>query len=66
MADNADNQRISTSEVIMFSLISLYFAYRRDVVTAERYIAALEKTAPADTVVADVREDEQIQLPLAA
>ncbi len=66
MADNADMQRIPTIEVTMFSLISLYFAYRRDVVTAERYVAALNKVAPADTVVADIREEEQIQLPLAA
>lgn len=66
MTDNADTQRIPTTEVTMFSLISLYFAYRRDVVTAERYVAALNKVAPADTVVVEVREDEQIQLPLAA
>ena len=29
----------------MFSLIALYFAYRRDVVTAERYIAGLTPAA---------------------
>ncbi len=50
----------------MFSLISLYFAYRRDVVTAERYVAALNKTAPADNIAVEDHEDEQIQLPLAA
>lgn len=66
MTDNADTQRIPITEVTMFSLISLYFAYRRDVVTAERYVAALHTAAPADTVVADIRDDEQIQLPLAA
>lgn len=66
MTDNADTQRIPITEVTMFSLISLYFAYRRDVITAERYVAALNKVAPADAVVADIREEEQIQLPLAA
>ncbi|MEA3543100.1 MAG: hypothetical protein U9R77_13420 [Pseudomonadota bacterium] len=49
----------------MFSLISLYFAYRRDVVTAERYIAGLNL---AETPVADgvtpIEADEP--LPLAA
>lgn len=49
----------------MFSLISLYFAYRRDVVVAERYVAALDTTVPADTVTPEIYE-EQIQLPLAA
>ncbi len=38
----------------MFSLLSLYFAYRRDVVMAENYVAGLVdqgvKVAPADTV----------------
>lgn len=29
----------------MFSLISLYFAYRRDVVQAERFLAALDNKA---------------------
>ncbi|WP_179042414.1 hypothetical protein [Sphingobium lactosutens] len=49
----------------MFSLLSLYFAYRRDVVSAERYIAALNRTkAPVadDVTPAPVEE----QLPLAA
>ena len=33
----------------MFSLLSLYFAARRDVVLAERYMPALaDKAAPAD------------------
>lgn len=33
----------------MFSLISLYFSYRRDVVLAERYVAGLAaKPIPAD------------------
>lgn len=49
----------------MFSLLSLYFAYRRDVVTAERYMAGLAKTqAPvADDVTPTPIEE---QLPLAA
>ena len=51
----------------MFSLLMLYFAYRRDVVSAERYIAALNwmnELAPvADNVTpTPVREE----LPLAA
>lgn len=49
----------------MFSLISLYFAYRRDVVTAERYVAGLTKTqAPVADTVAPIQIEEQ--LPLAA
>ena len=53
-------------EVIpMFSLISLYFAYRRDVVTAERYIAGLTLAeAPVVDSVAPIDADEP--LPLAA
>ena len=53
-------------EVIpMFSLISLYFAYRRDVVTAERYIAGLNLAeAPVAGSVAPIDADEP--LPLAA
>lgn len=49
----------------MFSLLSLYFAYRRDVLTAERYIAGLAKgQAPvADDVTPVPMEAE---LPLAA
>lgn len=51
----------------MFSLISLYFAYRRDVVSAERYIAALNKTK-AQPAVADTVTPIQVEerLPLAA
>lgn len=49
----------------MFSLLSLYFAYRRDVVSAERYIAALHKAdAPVADDVTPVPVEEQ--LPLAA
>lgn len=48
----------------MFSLLSLYFAYRRDVVAAERYVAALaDKAVPADTVTPTPVEEE---LPIAA
>jgi hypothetical protein len=36
----------------MFSLMSLYFAYRRNVVVAERYMPALdEKAAPVEAIV---------------
>lgn len=50
---------------IMFSLISLYFAYRRDVVTAERYIAGLNLAeAPVADSVTPIEADEP--LPLAA
>lgn len=39
----------------MFSLIALYFSYRRDVVAAERYIAGLaEKPAASAAVAAPV------------
>lgn len=51
----------------MFSLIALYFSYRRDVVSAERYIAALNKTkapAPVADNVTPVLVEER--LPLAA
>lgn len=51
----------------MFSLLSLYFSYRRDVVAAERYIAALNKikaTAPVADDVTPVPAEEE--LPLAA
>jgi hypothetical protein len=36
----------------MFSLISLYFAYRRDVVLAERYVAGLSTDVSQKTVAA--------------
>ncbi|MDF0543389.1 hypothetical protein PX699_13610 [Sphingobium sp. H39-3-25] len=36
----------------MFSLISLYFAYRRDVVLAERYVSGLSNDASQKTVAA--------------
>jgi hypothetical protein len=56
-------------EVFMFSLISLYFASRRDVVVAERYIAGLVD-APAKAadapVSATTAATEAKPLPLAA
>ncbi|EAT08565.1 MULTISPECIES: hypothetical protein [Sphingomonadaceae] len=49
----------------MFSLIALYFAYRRDVVTAERYIAGLTPAAaPVEQEASPVVLDTP--LPLAA
>lgn len=33
----------------MFSLISLYFSYRRDVVLAERYVAGLAEKAARES-----------------
>ncbi|MEC3910270.1 hypothetical protein U5A82_07175 [Sphingobium sp. CR2-8] len=48
---------------MMFSLLSLYFAYRRDVVTAERYMVGLSTQPVADDVT-PVHEEER--LPLAA
>lgn len=49
----------------MFSLISLYFAYRSDVVTAERYMAGLTKTStPVVDNVTPIQHEER--LPLAA
>lgn len=52
---------------MMFSLISLYFSYRRDVVSAERYIAALHKTKATAPVADDVTPvPVEEQLPLAA
>jgi hypothetical protein len=36
----------------MFSLISLYFASRRDILLAERYVAGLTETPPAAAPVA--------------
>ena len=45
----------------MFSLIALYFAYRRDVVTAERYIAGLNLAeAPVVDSVAPIDADEPL------
>ncbi|PNU04929.1 hypothetical protein [Novosphingobium guangzhouense] len=41
----------------MFSLISLYFSYRRDVLLAERYVAGLaEKPVAADAALAPKAE----------
>jgi hypothetical protein len=49
----------------MFSLLSLYFSYRRDVVTAERYIAGLAKAqSPVVDNVTPMPIEER--LPLAA
>jgi len=54
----------------MFSLMSLYFAYRRDVVVAERYMPALsqgqEAQEPAVSVEATVEAPAASELPLAA
>ncbi len=49
----------------MFSLLSLYFAYRRDVIAAERHMAGLVRTeAPVADTVAPTPVEER--LPLAA
>lgn len=49
----------------MFSALSLYFAYRRDVVTAERHMSGLSRAqAPVVDDVTPVPVEEQ--LPLAA
>lgn len=48
----------------MFSLMSLYFAYRRDVVVAERHMPALAQ-APEQRVVAAETAPAR-ELPLAA
>jgi hypothetical protein len=51
--------------IAMFSLIALYFAYRRDVVTAERHMDAL--TPAAAPVAQDARPVVlDTPLPLAA
>lgn len=47
----------------MFSLISLYFAYRRDIVMAERYVAGLDQPAVEP---AAAPQPERTELPLAA
>lgn len=50
----------------MFSLMSLYFAYRRNVVVAERHIPALAQ-APAERAVTVQTETAPArELPLAA
>ncbi len=49
----------------MFSLISLYFAYRRDVVLAERYMAGLDQrpaNAPAPVAAAQQPVVEDLKL----
>lgn len=48
----------------MFSLLSLYFAYRRDVVVAERYVAGLAKAHAlvADDVTIPALFEEPMQL----
>ncbi|MFC3214439.1 hypothetical protein [Novosphingobium panipatense] len=66
----AMQQQPLTCEFAMFSLISLYFAYRRDVVLAERYIAGSDihalptNTGPAASPA--TVEVEAKPLPLAA
>ncbi|EJL32383.1 hypothetical protein [Novosphingobium sp. AP12] len=47
----------------MFSLISLYFASRRDVVLAERHMAGLAE-APAAAPAAPVIEQPVVAVPL--
>lgn len=39
----------------MFSLISLYFSYRRDVLLAERYVAGLAEKPAQDAAVPEAR-----------
>jgi hypothetical protein len=52
----------------MFSLLSLYFAYRRDVVMAERYVAGLAEQGATVAPVAETVEQAPVEelLPLAA
>jgi hypothetical protein len=38
--EDAEPQQTVFRRVAMFSLLSLYFAYRRDVLAAERHVAA--------------------------
>lgn len=47
----------------MFSLIALYFSYRRDVVTAERYVSGLNPAAApvsADVVTFPVAQEQKL------
>lgn len=68
--DAAMQQIISSNHLVegfaMFSLISLYFAYRRDVVTAERYVAGLAKAQAQAQPVVDRAPVQADPLPLAA
>lgn len=53
----------------MFSLISLYFSYRRDVLLAERYVAGVAEKVAQETVAPAAIEIEAPKpetLPLAA
>ncbi len=54
----------------MFSLMSLYFAYRRDVVVAERYMPALSQGQEAQEAAVSVEVTVEVpaasELPLAA
>lgn len=50
--DVATQQRHIPAKVdTMFSLISLYFSYRRDVVLAERYVATLADKSAQEAAV---------------
>jgi len=60
---DAATQQMSIQRFIMFSLIALYFSYRRDVVTAERYIAGLTPAATpasADVVTFPVSQEQKL------
>lgn len=50
----------------MFSLISLFFAYRRDVVLAERYVAGLTGPVAAPEATTKIEPAATADLPLAA
>ncbi len=56
--DAATQQSSYRTEVFMLSMLSLYFAYRRDVVAAERYVAGLNRVEPADHVTPALVEEE--------
>ncbi|WP_232492111.1 hypothetical protein [Novosphingobium kaempferiae] len=45
----------------MFSLISLYFAYRRDVVMAERYVAGLAEQPVAVEPAVETARTAEVQ-----
>ncbi|WP_037482272.1 hypothetical protein [Sphingobium sp. YBL2] len=64
MGVDAATQQSFYQEVAMFSLLSLYFAYRRDVVVAERYVAGLARAEARPAAPAARRPAER--LPLAA
>lgn len=45
----------------MFSLISLYFSYRRDVVLAERYVAGLAQKSAQETAAPEAPAIEAVK-----